>query len=385
MKLLHLGKYYPPFHGGMESYLRDLAEAQVKQGHEVWVLVHNHQWGWLTSSTVEETINGVQVIRVACSRPVLHTPLMPGLNRRIRALVRQHDFDLLHLHTPNPSLLPLSWNRQAKAIPRVISWHSDMVTEHSGLLMRSLYRLLKPFETRLLKQADCVLVSSRNYAEHSPQLHRHSHKVKVIPLGIDANARYLAAATDADPTPDWPEGTFRLFHLGRLTRYKNQQLLIAAMQHMEQAHLVLAGSGALQDRLQQQVERLNGSDKVTLTGAISAHEAHQLFSSCDVFCLASHDRAESFGVVLLEAMYHNKIILVADTPGSGMRWLAERYNKGFVFRSNDVNDLLAQLQHIRSDLASIKALPGHFDYDISDIAQQIEDNYPIQTQNGGHS
>ena len=80
MKLLHLGKYYPPFHGGMESYLRDLAEAQVKQGHQVWVVVHNHLWGWLKSTTHHEVINGVQVIRLACSRPVLHTPLMPALN-----------------------------------------------------------------------------------------------------------------------------------------------------------------------------------------------------------------------------------------------------------------------------------------------------------------
>ena len=124
---------------------------------------------------------------------------------------------------------------------------------------------------------------------------------------------------------------------------------------------------------------------MTLTGAVSTTRAHQLFSECDVFCLASHDRAESFGVVLLEAMHHDKIILVADTPGSGMSFLAEHYNKGFTFRSNDVTDLVRQLQRIHADLDAIRARPGHFAFGIDVIATQIEQLYNKHIKTGGNS
>ena len=32
MKILHVGKYFPPYAGGMETYLRDLMAAQARQG-----------------------------------------------------------------------------------------------------------------------------------------------------------------------------------------------------------------------------------------------------------------------------------------------------------------------------------------------------------------
>ena len=40
MRILHVGKYYPPARGGMERYLADLVEAQRAAGDEVAVLVH---------------------------------------------------------------------------------------------------------------------------------------------------------------------------------------------------------------------------------------------------------------------------------------------------------------------------------------------------------
>ncbi|MEZ5470870.1 MAG: glycosyltransferase [Marinicella sp.] len=357
----------------METYLRDLAAAQVRQGHQVTVIVHNHDWQRISSQTSRQCIDGVQVIRLRSLKPWLHTPIMLGLNRCIRQLMTTNQPDLIHLHSPNPSLFWLLFNGQAKSLPWVLSWHSDMVTQFSSTLLKLIYRLIKPFENKLIKHCQSILVSSQYYADGSPQLKYHQQKVKVIPLGIDTQK--ISEVAINDTTEEFGvDNHFNLFSLGRLTFYKNQQMLIAAMKQLSHYQLLLAGSGQLHEQLQQQINDMDVNDQVKLLGEVSEAKAQQLFAHCDVFCLASHDRAESFGVVLLEAMYHNKIILVADTEGSGMRWLAENYQKGFTFKANDVEDFVRVVQHIRENYQEIMARPAQFDYDIDTIAQVIEQN-----------
>jgi len=375
MKVLHIGKFYPPYRGGMESYLADLAAEQVKQGHQVTVLVHNHHWGKLMSDTEFSNDQGLQLIRLKSTRPIFHTPLMLSLNRQLSKIIAEDKPDLIHLHWPNPSLFTLLFNQQAKQIPWVMSWHSDMVTVNSSKLMKLLYWVIKPLESRLLKHTQKVLISSQNYADYSPQLKANKNLTEVVPLGINSKALKGCLEGKKTASPDWHKEGFRLFSLGRLTYYKNQQMLVESMPYLVDCQLFLAGGGQLESQLKQQIKRINVGLRTSLLGEVSWQHAHQLFSTCDVFCLASHDRAESFGVVLLEAMYHDKIILVADTQGSGMSWLANNYNKGFTFKANDVDDFVKQLTNIKDNYETISKRPKQFDYDIEKITEMVTVHY----------
>lgn len=42
MRILHLGKYYPPASGGIEAHVRTLAQGQAAMGHTVRVLCVQH-------------------------------------------------------------------------------------------------------------------------------------------------------------------------------------------------------------------------------------------------------------------------------------------------------------------------------------------------------
>lgn len=380
MNILHIGKFYPPYHGGMEHYLCDLAREQVQQGHDVTVLVHNHKWGKLTSKTTSEEVDGVTVISQRSLRPILFAPLMLGLNAQLKQLVKNNKPDIVHLHWPNPSLFSLLLNKLIKPIPWVISWHSDMVTDNSKWLMKVIYAFIRPLETRLIKQASSLLVSTQYYANHSKPLTKASEKTHVIPLGLrtqelDVRDEQQKAANLVWANQKWHGKDFRIFNLGRLTFYKNQAMLLKAMPLMKNCQLLIAGDGQLKASLTQQINRLNLQQNVSLLGSQSWHNIHALYETCDVFCMASDDRAESFGVVLLEAMYHNKIILVPDTVGSGMRWLAENYDKGVVFEVNNPQDFADKIETIQQKMASMLNTPKQFSYPISVIAEKIEQHY----------
>ncbi len=385
MKILHIGKFYPPYHGGMENYLRDLSEEQAKKGHQVTVWVHNHQWQNLTSKTTKTVVKGVQLIRQKSLKPLLFTPIMLGFGRQLKDIIKEQSPDLIHLHWPNPSLFKLLLHKSTFSIPWVISWHSDMVTTRSSVMMKLIYWFIKPLESLLIKRASSLLVSTQTYANHSKQLSKYASKAKVIPLGmasaeIDQLELSASSLVFQETEQKWQANQLRLLHIGRLTFYKNQKFLIDAMSALLDTQLLVVGEGGLYQELNDQIIELGLAESVELLGAVEWSQAHALLASCEIFCMASDDRAESFGVVLIEAMYHDRIILVPDTAGSGMQWLAANYNKGFVYKSNDQGDFVAKVSFIRENFAKIMSKPKQFNYQIKHIAEFIEQHYQtIQT------
>ncbi|MBW1819928.1 MAG: hypothetical protein JRJ60_22540 [Deltaproteobacteria bacterium] len=75
MRVLHIGKYYPPFKGGMENFLRDLLEALSESDVSVSALVHHHERG--ARASVERD-GGFPVMRVPSWGQAVYVPLSPS-------------------------------------------------------------------------------------------------------------------------------------------------------------------------------------------------------------------------------------------------------------------------------------------------------------------
>ena len=147
MRVLHIGKYFPPYVGGMETYLRDLMTEQSREGIVSSALVHRSELS-LTSrnETYESAGELLSVTRAAVWARMLFTPISPIFPLLMHRMIRREQPEILHLHMPNPSVFWALLLPSAKSLPWVVQWHSDVLASKHSLGLRIFYKLYRPLE-----------------------------------------------------------------------------------------------------------------------------------------------------------------------------------------------------------------------------------------------
>lgn len=326
MKILELGKFYPPVRGGIETLLKSLCEGFVKGGAEVECLVANDR-----NETVSEKLNSVHVHRLASLGMLFSTSLSPGYVAAARNSVSR----IWHSHFPNP-LADLAVLRAPADARVVISYHSDIVRQAA---LTALYR---PILERCLQRADKIVVATPRHIEFSKWLTQHRDKCVIIPYGIDA-ARF-AAPRPLRPSLSAPTGRPILLTVGRLVGYKGHRWLIEAMKEIE-ATLWIAGSGPLEAELRRQTLEASLGDRVRFLGNVTDMELPALFQACDIFALPSITPNEAFGIVQLEAMACGKPVISCDLK-SGVPWVNQHNVTGLVVAPRDSHGMAAAIKQL---------------------------------------
>lgn len=293
--ILHVGKFYPPHPGGMETHLRSLVAYQSRQAR-VEVLVSNHE-----SRTVTESLDGARITRLATYGSIASMPLTPGFLKHLRGRVD----DIVHLHMPNP----------AAAAAFLASGHPGklILTHHGDTLGRpALRRVSDPFVRRAMKRAEAIIVSSERYLDSSEELRSFRAKCQYIPLGID-----LSHEAPVDPAEvaaiRAQHGEKLVLAIGRLVPYKGFAYLIRALRHTP-ATLLLIGKGPLLAELQQVARDAGVAERTHFLGYVD--DPTPYYHAARIFALSSVSRAESFGLVQLEAMAAGLPVINTDLLSS---------------------------------------------------------------------
>lgn len=294
--------------GGIESVVFELTEGLNRAHMPADVLCANLRF----KTESENWPEGYSVTRAASFGQLLSTsmaPAMVGLLAR-----RAANYDLIHVHLPDPMANLALWLTRPKA-KIVVHWHSDIIQQRVALAA------YQPLQRWLLERADAIVATSEPYALASPWLARYAAKVRAIPIGIqDQGAN--ASANEVGALRQRFGGRRIVFALGRMVYYKGFDHLIAAARATpDDTVIVIGGSGPMLQRLRVSVADQGLADKVCLPGRISDEEIAAYFDAAELFCLPSDSRAEAFGVVLLEAMRAGKPIVASDIPGSGVPWV----------------------------------------------------------------
>jgi glycosyltransferase involved in cell wall biosynthesis len=344
LKVLHLGKFYSPDSGGIETVTKDLALGAARAGNDVTVLCFGR-----VQCRSQERIDGVEVVRAPIWKLASSQPF--GWQYVREFLSRAAEFDIVHVHVPNmlAALMLLLARVPGKV---VVHWHADVVDKGwIGALMR-------PLEWTMLRRADVLLATSRAYADASAQLRRFTAKVRIVPIGIedldvfddDSNAREPEPALSGRAAS--AGGAPLVLAVGRLVPYKGFDVLVAAARLLpEPCRVVIVGGGELRTELEALIRQHGVGDRVVLAGRLGDESLRALFQNAAIFCLPSVSRAEAFGVVLLEAMAHGLPIVASDIAGSGVPWVNEHGVTGLNVPTGDAAALAAALAALLSDPA----------------------------------
>ncbi len=337
LHVVHLGKYYPPSRGGIESHTQTLAYAQAKLGAEVHVLVVNHAtptgtdvtFNRLSSTTCQDDIDGpIRITRVGRWANVAKLDLSPRLPNILKQFLRCPP-DIWHLHAPNVTMM-LALLAERRIRPLIITHHSDIVRQ------RFTKYAVRPLERALYRRAARILPTSEAYAMGSELLPRYREKLTAVPLGIDQTSyrepnrlalEHASRFRQQFGSPLW-------LCVGRLIYYKGLHVALAALRDVP-GKLLVIGTGPLAADLKARATELGVADRVIWFGDCTADELIGAYHAATALWFPSVARSEGFGLVQVEAMAAGCPVINTAVPGSGVSWVCRHESEGLTARVGD--------------------------------------------------
>jgi phosphatidylinositol alpha-mannosyltransferase len=281
--------------GGVQQHIRDLAEALIGLGHEVWVI----------SPADDDTPLPDYVVPAGRAVPVPYNGSVARLAfgflsaARVRRWVKEGNFDVLHVHEPTAPSLSL-----------LACWVADgpiVATVHTAIPHSRLIHATSPvLQTALEKISGRIAVSE---AARTTLVEHMGGDAVLIPNGVTVR-RY----EKANPLPGWPGPGGALGFLGRMDEpRKGLDVLLRAFEAMAgerpRLRLLIAGPGDAADVIDRVPAPLRA--RVVLLGQVTEEDKARVYHSVDVFC-APNTGGESFGIVLAEAMAAGAPIAASD-------------------------------------------------------------------------
>jgi glycogen synthase len=381
MHFLHVVHRYHPYVGGSESYVQDLSERLVRDGHRVTVATTDawdleHLWSPARHLPAGEAWHhGVRILRF----PVRHLPQRPPLHRYLRRALR----GLSRVPGTTPVLSRLaSLSPYLPALDRYLARTEDqfdlvlstnivldslVLSAHRFARRRGIPHLCVPFvhlgeagtpdavlahaqrhQVAVLRQADRVIAQTALEAEFLA-----AHGVSPAAL------RTVGAWVRPEHLQGGDAGRFRARHrvrgaivlsIGVAAYVKGTVHLVEAMRRLWQdgsdAELVLIAA-SIQPEFATHLAGLPGDVRRRVHLLEAATHETKLDALAAAAVLALPSRSDSFGIVFLEAWMHR--VPVIGARAGGIPAVIDEGRDGLLVPFGDTGALAGALARLLSD------------------------------------
>ena len=288
--------------GGVTNHVRRLARELRHLGHEARIFA--------PSSRADIDFDTARFYRIGRPIPVpvndsvARITLSFHMARRVSDILAEERFDVLHFHEPFMPALPMTLLRLSQTA-NVGTFHAFARSNIGYFYGRP---LLRPYLQRLHRGIAVSEPARAFFNQYFPD-----YPLRVIPNGVDLKTFQAGLA----PIRHLRDERVNVVFVGRLEKRKGLGDLLRGYEFLrarfENCRLIIVGDGPLRSQVEAFVSKHRLSD-VVLAGYVPDSVLPRYYASADIFC-APATGAESFGIVLLEAMASGKPIVATEVPG----------------------------------------------------------------------
>ena len=223
------------------------------------------------------------------------------LQPRVRRVLEEGRFDVVHLHEPMSPVLPLTFLRASGAV-NIGTFHSYKGTRY--------YRAWSYLSRQWFRRLHGRIAVSKPALDFVSQFYPGEYEI--IPNGVD-----VERFSEARPIERFRDGKTNILFLGRMERRKGLKYLLMAYSRLKwerpETRLIIVGAGNPGEDVLSLIGERNLQD-VEFIGPVSHDDVPRYYQLADIFCAPNTGR-ESFGIVLLEAMAAGKPIVASRIDG----------------------------------------------------------------------
>jgi len=363
MKILTVLTYYRPHTSGLTIYAERLAGAFVRRGHQVTVMTTQFD----PSLLLEETLEGVKIIRVPVAARISKGVIAPTFGLVATKLVAQHD--VVQMHLPQFDAPGVAMRGRLLRKPAVLTYHCDLLLP-PGAFNRFVNAVVDFQNNMAGMLSNHIVTYTQDYADHSPYLSRYSSKLTPILPPVELPAPLPGAVEAFGEEHHIQQRRPVIGMAARFAAEKGVEVLLDALpiilKKYPKAQVLFAGTyqnvmgeQAYSDRLMPRIREYEVAGHWTFLGNLDPVEIAAFYPNLDVLTVPSLNSTEAFGLVQIEAMMNGVPCVPSALPG--VRQPVMMHGMGRVARIGDPADLAAcildvldQPDKYRGDIEGIK-------------------------------
>ena len=359
MRILHVLDHSLPLHSGYAFRTAEILREQRALGWETLQVTTPRQ----QASADSEDAGGFRFARTKLEPSALDR--VPGVRylreghataRRLDALVRTFQPDVLHAHSPVLNALPALRVARRHGLPVVYElralWEDAAVDHGTTSEGSARYRVSRALETHALRAVDHVTTICDGLRKEVVARGVPAERVTVVPNAVDTAAfRFGVQADETLRAKLGLDGATVLGFAGSFYGYEGLDLLVEAVARLVRSHaglrVLLIGGGPQESALRAKVATLGLDAVVCFTGRIPHDQVQRYYGLVDLLVYPRRsNRLTELVTPLkpLEAMAQGRMFVASDVGGH--RELVRDGETGFLYAADDVDALVAAIVRV---------------------------------------